>query len=69
MQHNYFRCQTCGRLCDLDSNYCDVYHKWAHEAYKADFKQWLYRGVPLLDYVVTQEWEHDFSPIGEKNEN
>lgn len=61
---NYFRCRCCGKLNDLDSFYCDIYHKWAYEAYKADMLWWMQRNTPLLDYYHPAEWEYDFSPLG-----
>lgn len=59
---NYFKCKVCGNLCDLDSNFCDVYHQRYWIDYQEAFAKWLERGVPLLDHVELQEWEFNFQP-------
>jgi len=63
LQLNYFRCNVCGKLNDLDAHFCDVYHKRYWVEYHKAFKKWMNRGTPLLDDVQTEEWEQSFLPL------
>lgn len=60
---SYFRCRVCGKLNDLDSDFCDVYHMRYYVEYQKAFRKWIERGTPLLDHVELQEWEFSFLPL------
>jgi hypothetical protein len=63
---NYFRCKVCGKLNDLDSDFCDIYHLRYWLEYHKAFHKWLQRGTPLLDYAPTEDWEQSFLPLDDK---
>ncbi len=60
---NYFHCRVCGKLNDLDSDFCDIYHMRYWVESTTAFHKWLVRGTPLLDYVPSEEWEFNFQPL------
>jgi hypothetical protein len=62
-QVNYFCCKVCGKLNDLDSGFCDIYHKAYYRAYQEGLRKWMSRKVVLPDYEPS-DWEQSFLPFG-----
>lgn len=58
-----WRCKVCGKLCDLEADFCDVYHKSYWREYQRRFKEWLERGTPLLDHIPDDDWEQSHLPL------
>ena len=57
-----WRCKVCGKLNDLDSDFCDWYHKRYWIDYHEAFAKWLERDMPLFDFEP-EPWEQSFLPL------